>query len=400
MKAAVWIALLGLGLPVYAYLGYPLVLFLLASLVQMGRDVHYLLLRRERRSRNAELPLVNIVIAAHNEEKVIGATLAGCLALDYPRDRLEVIVGSDGSTDRTVEIARQHEGEGVRVLEYSRRRGKVSVISDCAAAAHGDILVFTDANTILDARSVPNLVRHFIDPHVGVVCGELRLRGPDGRPADEGVYWRYEVILKVLESRLNAVLGANGAIYAMRRSLFPEVRDHLITDDFVIPMKVRARGWRVLYDPEAVAVEEVSASLSDEFRRRLRIGAGNWQALRQCAELLAPWRGSVSFAFWSHKVLRWLTPFLLLAALLANTVLLSHPAWQAALAVQIAFYGCAALGLALGQLRLPAGPLRMVSYFVAINTALAIGFVRGACGVQQAAWQSAAREPLPTRGKQ
>ncbi len=399
MTAVSWIARVGLGLPIYAYVGYPLVLFLLASFVQVGRDACYLLSRGERRSRNAKLPSVSLIIAAYNEEKVIERTLWHCLQLEYPPHLLEVIVGSDGSSDRTVQIAKQYERDGVRVLDFAQRRGKVSVIADCAGQARGDILAFTDANTILDADSVHKLVRHFDEPRVGAVCGELRLHGPDGRPADEGLYWRYEVTLKMLESRLNAVLGANGAIYALRRDLFPHVRGDLITDDFVIPMKVRAGGFRVVYDPEALAAEELPGGISDEFRRRMRIGAGNWQALRQCAHLLLPWTGFVSFAFWSHKVLRWLAPFLLLAGLAANVALLSEAAWRVVFAAHVGFYGSAALGLLLRRLRLPAGPLHLVSYFVAINAALAVGLIRGALGVQRAAWQRTAREPVPTRGK-
>ncbi len=152
----------------------------------------------------------------------------------------------------------------------------------------------------------------------------------EGRPAEEGVYWRYEVTLKILENRLNAVLGANGAIYAVRRQLFPDLPRNLITDDFVIPMKVRAGGRRVVYDPEAVAMEEAPASMGSEFRRRVRIGAGNWQALGQCAPLLLPQKGFVAFSFWSHKVLRWATPFLLVAAFAANLTLqgrCGRPCW-------------------------------------------------------------------------
>lgn len=400
MNAVFWIALLGLGLPLYAYVGYPIALFALASLVQIGRDAYYLVSRAERRSQDIWWPSVSIIIAAYNEEEVIGRTLSRCLELDYPEERLEVVVGSDGSTDGTVEIAQQHEGERVQVVAFPERRGKLSVISDCVARAGGDVLVFTDANTVLSRDSVRRLARHFNDPRVGAVCGELRLLTADGPLADEGLYWRYEMVLKILESRLDSVLGANGAIYAVRKDLFPKLAGNLITEDFVIPMKVRASGFRVLYDPEAVAVEDAPATVSDEFRRRIRIGAGNWQALWRCAELLLPWKGFVSFAFWSHKVLRWLAPFLLVAGFLANLALLAEPVWQAVFAAQVGFYGCAVLGYVLRRLRLPAGPLRPASYFVAINAALAVGLVRGVLRMQQPTWQRTAREPVVTRGKQ
>ena len=392
MKAAFWVAVAGLALPLYSYLVYPLVLFVLASVVQTWRDIRYLLSRTDRRSQSSRMPSVSIIIAAYNEEDCIADTVGLCLDADYPEDRIEVIVGSDGSDDRTVEIVREKDSEGVRALDFSERRGKASVLRDCAEAATGDVLIFTDANTALDENAVRNLVRHFDDPEIGAVCGELRLLSPDGRSAREGIYWRYEVVLKMLESRLRAVLGANGGIYALRRELFPDISGNLITEDFVIPMKVRAQGYGVVYDPEAVAYEDAPSAASAEFRRRLRIGAGNWQALWHCAPLLLPWKGFVSPAFWSHKVLRWFTPFLLVAALVANLFLLRRPLWQGIMAVQLAFYGAALMGYTLNRFKLPAGPLRLASYFVSINAALGLGLVRGAAGLQRVTWRRTERE--------
>jgi len=399
MSASPWIVVLGLGLPLYAYVAYPVLVFVLAAFVQAARDLSYLLRRTDRRSRNVQWPSVSILIAAYNEEAVIGRTISSALAQDYPGDRLEVIIGSDASTDGTVPVAEEYSARGVRVMAFPCRRGKMAVISDCAARALGDILIFTDANTVLSPDSVRNLARHFHDPRVGAVCGELRLLTSAGLAAAEGVYWHYEVILKILESRLNAVLGANGAIYAVRREIFPRLRENLITDDFVIPMKVRARGFRVVYDPEAVAFEAAPAAVSDEFRRRVRIGAGNWQALGDCSSLLLPWKGFVSVAFWSHKVLRWLTPFLLVAAFAANLALLGRPFWNGVFAIQLAFYGSAALGYGLRRLHLPGGPLKLATYFAAINAALALGLLKGVLGLQRPAWQRTAREPLPTRSE-
>ena len=390
--AALGIAILGIGLPLYSYLGYPLLLFLLASVVQMGRDAYYLVSRSERRRRSDRLPRVSILLAAYNEEKVIERTLQNCLAVDYPRDRLEILVGSDGSCDGTDAIIRRFEGQLVRLLRFDERRGKLSVIRDCVAQARGDILVFSDANTLLEAESIRSLVRHFDNPKVGAVCGELRLISPDGASADEGAYWRYELVLKILESRLDSVLGANGAIYAMRRELFPALPERLITEDFIIPMKVRSRGFRVLYDPEAVALETAPAGVEDEFRRRVRIGAGNWQALWHCRDLLLPWKGFVSLAFWSHKVLRWFAPFLLVAGIAANACLLGRPFWRVIFALQLALYAAAAAGYALRRMRLPAGPLRIAHYFVAINLALALGLARGMLGRQRAAWERTSRQ--------
>lgn len=397
MKPAFWIVTLGLLVPAYAYVGYPLLLFVLAAFVQTGRDAFYLLFRNDRRRRSVERPQVSIILAAYNEEGVIADTLARCLAVEYPKQRTEIIVGSDASSDRTVEIAREFQSQGVRVLDFPERRGKLSVITDCAAAARGRILVFSDANTLLQRDAVGNLVRHFTDPTLGAVCGELRLTNPDGAPADEGIYWRYEQTLKLLESRLDSVLGANGAIFAIRRELFTRLPPHLITEDFVIPMRVRSKGFRVCYDPEAVAEETAPAAVSHEFRRRMRIGAGNWQALWQCADLLLPWKGFVALSFWSHKVMRWFTPFLLGAAFGANLFLLSEAMWRWVFLGQLLFYASAALGYGLRRLRLPAGPLGLAHYFVVINAALAVGMVKGLFGVQRVTWKRTAREPAGAR---
>jgi len=398
MKVAFWIVVFGLAVPAYAYVGYPALLFVLASFVQTGRDAFYLLFRNDRRRRGNRRHRVSLILAAHNEEEVIERTLERCLSTEYPRDRLEILLGSDASSDRTVEIARKFEADGVRVLAFPERRGKLAVVRDCAREARGEILAFSDANTLLRPDAVGNLVRHFSDPTIGAVCGELRLVGPEGRPVDEGLYWRYEQTLKLLESRLDSVLGANGAIYAIRKDLFPQLPLNLITDDFVIPMSARSRGFRVCYDPESVAEEDAPIAVSDEFRRRVRIGSGNWQALRQCADLLLPWKGFISLAFWSHKVLRWFGPFLLAAALAANLLLLSEPMGRRVFGLQLAFYGCAALGDALRRLKLPSGPFRLAHYFVVINAALALGMIKGLFGVQQAAWKRTAREPTGARG--
>lgn len=391
MTTAFWVAAICLAVPVYAYIGYPVALFALAALVQTARDARYLLARHERRTRSEKRRFVTVIVAAHNEQETIGNTVKSLLQTDHPRDLYEVIIGSDGSSDQTVAAAREAGDERVKVLDFQSRRGKLSVITDCARAARGDILVLCDANTLVEPNAVKMLVRHFDTAHVGAVCGELCLKKPDGAQAHEGLYWRYEVVLKMLEARLDSTLGANGALYAIRKPLFPTLPPHLITDDFIIPMKARARGFRVLYDPEARASEEAPIGVSDEFRRRIRIGAGNWQALWHCASLLLPWKGFVAFEFSSHKVCRWLTPFLLPAALAANCLLLHSPIWQAVFWMQIAFYGAAALGGLLGMLGLRAGPFRTVFYFVAINAALGIGLVRGVFGLQHAAWKRTTR---------
>lgn len=399
-NVAVICVLVGLGLPFYSYVAYPVLLFATAAFVQVARDVHFLLYRGERRRRSDNKPAVSIIMSAYNEEAVIAQTLEACLESDYPADRLEVVVGLDGCSDDTARIARRYADRGVRVCEFEERRGKVSVLKDCVRQATGDVLVFTDANTRIEPGAVQKLVRHFDNEDVGAVCGELRLERSESGENQEDFYWRYEVALKTLESRLNGVLGANGSLYALRRELFPDVAPDIVTDDFVIPMKVKQQGYDVTYDPEAVAREKAAGSVGDEYRRRVRIGAGNWQALTRCASLLLPWKGFSSFAFWSHKVFRWFAPFLLGMALVANLFLLDWLPGQIALALQLIFYGAAAGGYLLQKYDLPAGPLRLPAYFVTLNVALAIGLLRGAAGLQGAAWGRTARTAVAAGEKQ
>src|SRR5258708_2766955 len=172
----------------------------------------------------------------------------------------------------------------------------------------GDLIIFCDANTMLEPDRVLSLVRHFDEPQVGCVCGELRLRPIEGKPSTEGLYWRYEVLLKFLESRLNMLVGGNGAVLGIRRSLFAPIPPNGIIDDFLVAMHVVASGHHLVYDPEAVAWEEVAPNVRQEFRRRVRIGAGNFHALRYTWRMLIPVAGSIAFSYWSHKVSRWLVP--------------------------------------------------------------------------------------------
>jgi cellulose synthase/poly-beta-1,6-N-acetylglucosamine synthase-like glycosyltransferase len=261
-------------------------------------------------------------------------------------------------------------------------------------AATGDLVVLTDANVMIEPGAVRALARRFADPAVGAVVGRLRLLGGEGEP-DEGIYWRYETFLKYLEGRFGCVLGANGGLYAIRRILFGALAADTITDDFVIPVRIAVRGWRVVYEPAAVALEETTGDPRAEFGRRGRIGAGNWQALARVPDLLDPRTGFVCFAFVSHKLVRWAAPFLLAAALLANVALAAVPgAWgyRALALAQLAFYALAFAGwCGVG------GPLRRVAslahYFVAMNVALAVGFWRFVRGTQRAAWQRTERTP-------
>lgn len=390
VEGVFWVAAL---LLVHTYFLYPLMLFTLEGVAQVARNVRLLRTGQgERRPSlpDEALPRVSLVVAAYNEAACIEEKLRNSLGLDYPAERLEVLVGSDGSTDGTEELVRQCKDRRVR-LWAGPRAGKVSVLNHCIPQALGDIVVLTDANTQLDPRALRWLVRHFQDPEVGAVCGQLRLYNPTRADYEESAYWAYESLLKLYEGKQGVVMGANGALYAIRRQLFTALPPDTIVDDFVIPMRLLEQGYKVIYEPLALAREETTEDYGREFGRRARIAAGNFQSLRLVPGLLLPQAGLAAFAFWSHKLLRWCAPALMALALVANLFLLDSVLYRVTLAVQVLFYALAYAGRA-GLLR---GPARRVAsaawYFVAMNAAIAVGFWRFLRHTQSAAWERTAR---------
>jgi cellulose synthase/poly-beta-1,6-N-acetylglucosamine synthase-like glycosyltransferase len=306
---------------------------------------------------------------------------------------LRVYVGSDASTDATPRLLRGIADERLVFVDFPRRRGKASVLNDLAALATEDLLVFTDANTFFRPDALQKLVRHFGQAQVGCVCGDLRLvRGSRAGDNQDNVYWRYERLLKFLESRIGALLGANGGVYALRREGFVPIPADTIGDDFWISMQVVESGRRCVYDPEAVATECIPERLGDEYRRRVRIGMGNFQCLRRFARLLLPAWGVVAFAFWSHKVLRWFAPHCMLLALAANLLLLSQPVYAACFAAQALFYGGAVLGLRWsGRRGVAPRALRLPAFFVGMNIGLFVGFCKFATRAHSGVWSRSAR---------
>jgi cellulose synthase/poly-beta-1,6-N-acetylglucosamine synthase-like glycosyltransferase len=386
---------LALGLVAFSYVGYPLALAAWGAAHDLVGALRFLGGGRDRRDRSGpiEWPRVTLVIAAFDEEECIRAKIQNSLALDYPADRLEILVGCDGCTDRTATIAREAGGSRVRVLELTPRSGKASVLARLVPAGTGDVVVLTDANVMLEAGAVRALARRFLDPSVGAVVGRLRLLNPTNGEFEEGIYWKYETLLKYLEGKRGCVLGANGGLYAIRRILFGPLPPDTITDDFVIPLRIAVRGWRVPFEPMAVAYEETTEDAGKEFGRRARIGAGNWQAIARVPDVLDPRTRFVFFAFVSHKLLRWATPLLLPVALFATAALAVTPgAWgyRLLLVAQLGFYG-----LALAGRQGVGGPLGRVAsvahYFVAMNVALAVGFWRFVRGTQGPTWRRTER---------
>lgn len=369
-------------LVLYTYIFYPLIL-----------KIFDLLVPRPRFRQTQEFLPVSLIIAAHNEEKVIRNRIENCLSLDYPADRIEIIIASDGSDDQTNAIVREYAQRGVCLLEFSQRRGKVNVLTDAVKACQHDILVFSDANTMFKRDAVKHLVRHFGDDRVGCVCGGLQFinvnEGKTG--ALEGFYWRYETTLKKLVGRRGYLLGANGAIFAMRKGLYQPCPSNTIVEDFVIAMRVLQQGFRVIYDPMASALEETSQRFIQEKKRRVRIGAGDYQAVMMLWPMLNPLLGFSAFAFWSHKVIRWMVPFLLIASFVSNILLLDTPGYRTFFIFQVLFYFSALLGQILSRTKHNVKFFGLCYYFVSMNYALLLGFFQFLRGVKTAAWDRTER---------
>jgi cellulose synthase/poly-beta-1,6-N-acetylglucosamine synthase-like glycosyltransferase len=395
MSGAEWIFWLSIAAVAYNYAGYPVLLFICATIAQAGRDLRFLLSRRDRRGRAADrLPNVAILIAAFNEQDVIEAKLRNTALLHYQTGQVEVLLGLDAPTDASAERAQSVTIPSLRIFEFPVRRGKLQVLRDLVQRTEAEVLVFTDANTILDSECLHKLVRHFSDPTVGAVSGEEMRVGGEGC-SGESLYWRYESAIKLLESRLNCLLGANGAIYAVRRELFNPGTASLV-EDLQIPLQIRFSGYRVVYDPEAIAMEDIVPSVEGQFQRRIRIAAGIYQTLFQNPGYLNPLKGAPAFAFFSHRLLRLLAPFLLLTALAANFTLAWHPLYVAILACQLLFYAMAAVGCWLRIAGKASRALALPSQFCLMNTAYIFGLTRYLMGRQALTWKVTPRQGSAT----
>jgi cellulose synthase/poly-beta-1,6-N-acetylglucosamine synthase-like glycosyltransferase len=378
----------------YAYFLYPVVLFCLYSLTQLKRDLIYLMERKDRRVfpvGDVGVPRVSIIIPAYNEAAHLEQTLNYLKKLYYPKDNLEIIVASDGSTDGTNEILARHTDSEIKPLVFVRREGKASTLNRAVRHATGKILVFSDASTQLAPDAVHKLVRHFADSEVGVVCGSLKFVRSVESTHTEGVYWRYESILRLMEARLGATLTASGALYAVRRECFRPLPSDALIDDLLVPMAARRLGFRVVYDPEAIATEFAASGVSDEAVRRTRLALGSFRAL---PELLGSHLPLMTFfAFISHKLLRWLVPFVMLALLLSGGWLavvsggILGALYRIAFAAQIAFYGWACVGAVFRDAMCKV-PFGLTGYFmVAMNLAFLRGFLRYLRTEREGTWE-------------
>lgn len=391
---AFWIAA---GIVAYTYVGYPLLMAALSRLRPPTAD------------HAGHLPPLTLVIAAFNEEDVIGAKLEQSLALDYPRDRLQIIVAADGSDDRTVEIASSFAHRGVVTLHRPERAGKLAAITRAVAAASGEIVVFSDANNRYDPAALREMAAPFADPGVGAVSGRKAVVDDDALGYSEGLYWRYESAIKRWETRFGSTVGVNGEIIAVRRHLFQTAPAGIINDDTWLARLVLRGGHRIAYAERALSVERVSADAAAEQERRTRMVSGQVQVLLHAGREL-PWkRPVITWQLISHKLLRPLVPLWMAICLVASVLSLFFPGTGAGLAAvatlaspwnivvvaaQAAFYVLALLG---GRATGVLGKIAYVPRFLwDSNIAAVRGFALTLSGNQTPLWDRVARRQEPT----
>lgn len=332
LEVLVWASLVGLG---YIFAGYPLLVWLCAK-----RSKRSLLKRSEPRS-------LSIVIVAHNEAKNLPRKLASLLACAKSEWITEILIGSDGSTDDTISIVRAYPDSRVRVVEFTDRRGKPAVLNELVPQCRGEFVLFADARQEFDVDCLERLLENFADPRVGVVSGELVLRSQPGETtAAQGIgfYWKYEKFIRKNESRFRGVPGATGACYVLRKELFRPIPDQTILDDVAIPMQAVTRGYFCLFEPGAMIFDDPSRSTKQESIRKRRTIAGAAQLVRLFPRWIWPTANPLWLEFVSHKLLRLISPLLLLVVLITNLALLSLSVYRLLLLAQIAFYSAAAVG--------------------------------------------------------
>lgn len=381
------VVLLSIAAVLYHYVGYPLLVLLLARMLPVRPTPRY-------DATTPAWPSVTLLIAAYNEERVIESKLRNSLELDYP-GTLEIIVVSDGSNDSTPSLVSALASQGVVSMHQPARRGKTAALNRGVAAARGEIIVFSDANNDFNRDALKALVQHFADDSIGGVCGVKHIREDSGRESSQGdgLYWRYESAIKYAEGQIGSITNADGEIFAMRKSLWRPIAEHIINDDAQITFDIIDQHKRVLYEPAARSTEHASIHIEDDFFVKVRMVAGGFQTIAGQWRRLLPPRSWFAWAYLSHKVLRYVMPLFLIAILLGSLVLTiqGEPFFTALLGLQLLFYGVAWAA----YLRLRRGPLPTALYvpfyFCAMNLAALLGFIRFLTGKQGTNWRKAQR---------
>jgi len=380
MKILFWTLL---GLILYCYFGYPLLIALLSQLFP-------------KEIRKASIfPSVSIIIAAHNEEDVIKAKLDNLLALDYPYDKIEILIGSDASTDKTNEIIQNYRDPRLHAFIHAQRRGKMMTVNELAAQSKHEIIFFNDARQLLEKNALKNLVQNFADPVVGCASGELLFHKTEGGTA-QGVnfYWEYEKFIRAHEARVHSMLGATGAIYAIRKSLYVPAPADVVLDDMFTPFKIIAQGHRAIFDGTAHAFDNAAHSATEEYRRKARTLYGNYQIFFLFPGLFNPFKSPIAIQLFSHKFLRVMVPFFMIILFSINFLIIDAGIYKLLFGLQLIFYAAAFTGaLARGQKCGIFNPLIKLCYvpyvFCLLNAAALAGFYRFIASKQEITWQKA-----------
>lgn len=381
-----WLALAGLF---YCYLGYGLLLF--------GRNKVKSLLFPVKKTGLQDLP-VTLVVAAYNEESILRQKILNTLEIDYPRDLFHVIFITDGSTDNSCELINQYDF--ITLLHQHERKGKSAAIKRAMRFVQTPVVIFSDANSMLNPGCVKAMVRHYADKRTGGVAGEKKILNDKNASVvgqAEGLYWKYESFMKQQDADFNTVVGAAGELFSIRTELFHPLEEHLILDDFILSMQVCLQGYKIQYEPVAYAVELPSASLADEEKRKVRIAAGAFQSIQYLSNALNifkyPW---LSIQYFSRRLLRWIAcPVLILLLLISNIWLVVNQQgliFDYLLAAQGIFYMLALAGRIFIAAGWRMGVLNIPFYFVFMNFCMVKGFFKYAQGRQTVLWEKSMRE--------
>ena len=386
-----WFFWLNVLIVVYTYLGYGLILLILN-----------LLFFRKNQTTTTEHPEVSILIAAYNEEDWIVEKINNTLSLDYPTELLKVIVITDGSVDGTFQKAKSCSipaGLSLEVHHQPERKGKLAAIERIMPLVKTPITVFTDANTHLNRQAIQHLVRHYHNPNIGAVAGEKRISSAnkdEASSAGEGMYWKYESLLKRWDARLYSAVGAAGELFSIRTALYENIPADTLIEDFYLTMTVLRKGYRIAYAADAYALEGASASVGEELKRKIRIAAGGLQASWRLRDLLNPFRyGMFSWQFFSHKVLRWTLAPLALPIVFVLNLLLAFSIGQVYLGLfilQILFYLLALMGWTFEKKQLKIKAFFIPYYFCVMNYSVFLGFARLLKGQQTVLWEKSERK--------
>lgn len=370
---------LAVGLIVFTYIGYSLVILVLSRVL------------RNPVIRAPLEPKVTYLITAYNEEKNIAGKLEQTLSLNYPKDKLEIVVASDGSTDRTDEIVKGFDDRGVKLIRVEGRVGKTETQNQAVKQASGEIIIFSDATTRYERSAIRNIVRNYADPSVGAVSGRYEYFNPTGAAIGTGsiLFWKYENLIKTLQTNIKTITGCCGCIYSVRREAYAPLPADIISD-LVEPLKVLEKGYRIVFEPDAIAFEETTEKTKEEFRMRVRVITRGMRGLLYMKKLFNPLRhGFVAFQLFSHKVLRWFIPVFLAVALVSNLFLVGDRFYNTTLALQLVFYAFAVIGFAAEKRGVLAKPLTVPLYFMTVNIAAVVAMYRIWKGHKAVTWETA-----------